>query len=135
MLSITKIFSFESAHSISDYEGACSNLHGHSYVLHVTVSGEEFEKDMLLDFKALKKIVKEEIIEKLDHTLVLKNTENHKRDFQQMWQKIFWMEHEPTAERMLLWMKDRIVPKLPSHVKLESLTLYETSTCYACWKG
>jgi 6-pyruvoyltetrahydropterin/6-carboxytetrahydropterin synthase len=133
MLSITKIFSFESAHRISTYEGACSQIHGHSYLLHVTVTGNELEEDMLLDFKILRKIVREEVIDRLDHSLILKDTETHRRDFQQIGQKILWMEYEPTAERMLLWMRDRIVPKLPLKVALESLNLYETATCYATW--
>ena len=135
MLSITKIFTFEAAHRISDYQGACSNLHGHSYVLHVTVSGEELENDMLVDFKVLKKILKEEIIQVLDHALVLKDTEKNRQDFAGVNQKIFWMPHEPTAERMLLWMKDGVIPLLPPNVQLTSLLLYETATCYATWSA
>ncbi|AFL84575.1 queuosine biosynthesis protein QueD [Belliella baltica DSM 15883] len=134
MLSITKIFTFEAAHRISDHDGACSQLHGHSYSLHVTVSGDDLKKDMLLDFKDLKKIVQEEVIEVFDHALLLKESEKNLIDFEKIGQKIFWMPYEPTAERILLWMKDRIAPQLPSHVKLEGLTLYETATCYARWK-
>ena len=28
------------AHAINGYAGACKNIHGHSYELHVTVSGK-----------------------------------------------------------------------------------------------
>ncbi|SMD45998.1 6-pyruvoyltetrahydropterin/6-carboxytetrahydropterin synthase [Aquiflexum balticum DSM 16537] len=135
MLSITKIFTFEAAHRISDYDGSCSQIHGHSYVLHVTVGGIDLKKDMLLDFKVLKKIVQDEVIQLFDHALLLKETEKNRIVFEKLEQKIFWMDEEPTAERMLLWIKDRIIPGLPSHVELESLTLYETATCYATWKS
>ena len=135
MLSITKIFTFEAAHRISDYQGACCHLHGHSYVLHVTVSGNDLEKDMLLDFIVLKKIVQEEIINVWDHSLILKESDKNRLDFAEIEQKVFWMTHEPTAERILLWMKDKIIPQLPSQVKLESLVLHETATCYATWRA
>jgi 6-pyruvoyltetrahydropterin/6-carboxytetrahydropterin synthase len=134
MISITKIFTFETAHRISDYDGPCNQLHGHSYVLHATVSGNELEKDMLLDFKLLKMIVKENVISVFDHALVLKETKNNRLDFGSIQQKIFWMDYEPTAEQMLLWIKDRIIPNLPPKVKLECLTLYETATSYVTWK-
>ena len=39
MITITKIFRFEAAHAIHGYPGACANLHGHSYELHVRVAG------------------------------------------------------------------------------------------------
>ncbi|HSI76631.1 MAG TPA: 6-carboxytetrahydropterin synthase [Lunatimonas sp.] len=55
MLSIIKNFTFEAAHRISDYDGLCSQIHGHGYVLHVTVAGNDLKMDMLLDFKVLKK--------------------------------------------------------------------------------
>lgn len=134
-LSITKIFTFETAHRISDYQGACSQLHGHSYVLHVTVSGELLDHDMLLDFKVLKEIVQGKIIKILDHALALKDTEEHRKKFDGLGQKVFWMSHEPTAERMLLWMKDSIIPSLPSHIDLQTLVLYETATSYATWNA
>ena len=36
-IEVTKIFRFESAHNLPNYEGDCANLHGHSYKLEVTV--------------------------------------------------------------------------------------------------
>lgn len=41
MLQLTKIFHFEMAHAIDGYAGACKNIHGHTYELHVTVSAVE----------------------------------------------------------------------------------------------
>lgn len=93
------------------------------------------KRDMLLDFKDLKNIVHGEVIEVFDHSLLLKESDKNLIDFAKIDQKIFWMPYEPTAERMLLWIKDRILPKLPSHVTLKSLTLYETATCYATWSA
>ena len=58
-LRITKLFAFEMAHALTDYEGRCSNIHGHSYKLAVTVSGEAAASPlgMVIDFSCLKAIV------------------------------------------------------------------------------
>ncbi|MBR6908475.1 6-carboxytetrahydropterin synthase, partial [bacterium] len=56
MLTVTKIFKFEAAHWLPFYDGACHNLHGHSYKLEVTVTGEVKENvknpqcGMIIDF-------------------------------------------------------------------------------------
>ena len=69
--SVTKRFTFEACHHLPEYKGACHNLHGHSYVLEVTVSGDIIEdgdkKGMILDFKDLKSEVKSLIIDRVDH--------------------------------------------------------------------
>ena len=39
MIRITKIFTFETAHVLYNYDGKCKNMHGHSYKLFVTVKG------------------------------------------------------------------------------------------------
>ena len=38
-LRLTKEFSFEMAHALMGYDGACREIHGHSYRLFVTVEG------------------------------------------------------------------------------------------------
>ncbi|WP_462350418.1 6-pyruvoyl trahydropterin synthase family protein, partial [Elizabethkingia bruuniana] len=35
MIRITKIFTFETAHVLYNYDGKCKNMHGHSYKLFV----------------------------------------------------------------------------------------------------
>lgn len=64
---LTKGFSFEASHNLPHHKGACQRLHGHSYKLHVTVSGEINEEGMVADFSDIKEVVKKEIVDKLDH--------------------------------------------------------------------
>ena len=68
---LTKQFKFEAAHSLPNHDGKCKNLHGHSYILEVTVSGEKHisgpKEGMIIDFSDLSKIVEENIINKWDH--------------------------------------------------------------------
>lgn len=134
MLSITKIFRFEAAHRISNYNGQCSNIHGHSYILHVTVSGEPSpDTDIIFDFKDLKKIVEAEIISLFDHALILKkgNTQTDSIDSF----KILYLDKEPTAETMLEFMAHQIAPQLPHLIRLKRLKLFETETSYAEWEA
>ena len=68
---ITKQFKFEAAHSLPNHDGKCKNLHGHSYILEVTVSGPIQttgpQEGMVMDFAVLSKIVDEQIINQWDH--------------------------------------------------------------------
>ena len=70
-LSITKQFRFEAAHSLPNHLGKCRNLHGHSYLIEVTVSGPAAasgpSEGMVMDFGDLSKVVEAEIISKWDH--------------------------------------------------------------------
>jgi 6-pyruvoyltetrahydropterin/6-carboxytetrahydropterin synthase len=64
---ITKEFRFEAAHALHNYDGLCRNIHGHSYILKVTVIGETITDSnspklgMVMDFGDLKDIVKQSI--------------------------------------------------------------------------
>jgi 6-pyruvoyltetrahydropterin/6-carboxytetrahydropterin synthase len=139
MIKITKIFYFEMAHAISGYEGPCSHIHGHSYVLHVTIRGTNPQDDfipapgMIFDFKQLKAIVNSGIIQQLDHKLVLS------KDFLAGYMGsingdnlVVW-DMEPTAENMLIFMQRCIKDMLPEGLGLAALKLYETKDSYAEW--
>ena len=59
---------FSSAHQLRHYEGKCENLHGHNFSVVLEVGGQKLETQtgMLIDFKLLKKILNEVLVE-LDH--------------------------------------------------------------------
>ena len=58
---------FAGAHHLRDYPGDCEKPHGHNWKVKVTARAKELDQyGMGIDFKVLKKIVKE-VIEKLDH--------------------------------------------------------------------
>ena len=66
--------SFDSAHFLSGYDGKCANIHGHRWVIEVTVNGDKLheygvKKGMLMDFGEVKDAVKE-LASKFDHTLI-----------------------------------------------------------------
>jgi 6-pyruvoyltetrahydropterin/6-carboxytetrahydropterin synthase len=141
IIRITKEFSFEAAHALRGYDGPCKSIHGHSYKLSVTVSGiphkeEESPKTgMVMDFGDLKKIIKKNIIDSVDHALIL-NKEYPVEDVQKISEvfcNIVWVDYQPTSENLLADFARRIIPQLPEGVKLFSLRLRETANSYAEW--
>ena len=63
---ISKDIKFDCAHMLSDYEGKCANLHGHTYHGTVTLIGDVDSKtDMLVDYNDIKRIV-----DIFDHAIV-----------------------------------------------------------------
>lgn len=141
VIRVTKEFSFEMAHALWNYDGPCRNVHGHSYRLFVTISGSPLEdpdnpkNGMVIDFSDLKKIVRDEIINKFDHAVtVSKNYDSHKLDlFSSMFGNIILVGYQPTCENMVADFASRIISRLPGSVKLHSLKLFETATSYAEW--
>ena len=141
MIRITKEFSFEAAHALKGHDGPCRNIHGHSYKLSVTVSGipatdpKSPKKGMIMDFGDLKKIVKKEIIDILDHALILPADMDIAglEKLGESFSKIHVVDYQPTSENMLEDFASRISGLLPPGVALYSLKLRETANSYAEW--
>ncbi len=139
---ITKEFKFETAHALKGYDGLCKNIHGHSYELLVTIIGEPIENQnspklgMVMDFGDLKKIVREEIVDQMDHALVLnKNSEEANNLFgrDEMFNRVLLVDYQPTSENMLVDFASRLQIHFPKGIKLHSMLLRETVTSYAEW--
>ena len=139
---LTKEFSFESAHALDGYDGLCREIHGHSYRLFVTVVGEPSCEEgnpklgMVMDFGDLKRIVNSEIIDRLDHSFVVRRSEENSALIEMLGTKfrnVVVVEYQPTCENMLSEFAARLQKALPAEVKLHSLRLHETATSYAEW--
>ena len=139
---LTKEFSFESAHALDGYDGLCREIHGHSYRLFVTVKGEpscdecDPKLGMVMDFGDLKPIVNSEIVDRLDHSFVLRDSEQNeelKASLGAKFSKVVLVDYQPTCENMLSDFAARLQRALPANVELYSLRLHETATSYAEW--
>jgi len=139
---LTKEFKFETAHALRGYDGLCKHIHGHSYELVVTVIGNPITDSgspklgMVMDFGDLKKIVREEIVDQMDHALVLssKSEEAHTlKGRDEMFNRVLIVDYQPTSENMLVDFAERIKPRLPKGISLHSMLLRETVTSYAEW--
>lgn len=138
-LRVNKLFKWEMAHVLDFHDGKCKNIHGHTYQLEVGIKGEvqplsdAADSGMIIDFTVLKNIVNEQIVAKLDHTLVI-------------WEKSKWLEKceghtqlmtlpvQPTVENLLLWIVDKLLLALPPEVELCQVRMRETPTSWAEWR-
>ena len=141
---ITKKFTFETAHVLHGYDGKCKNVHGHSYKLFVTVIGKPINDldspkfGMLIDFSDLKKIIKQNIINKFDHSIVLNQNTSHKTMGDKIIQycpKVVFVPYQPTCENMVIDFSNIIKKALINfkNCQLHSLKLFETETSYSQW--
>ncbi len=142
VIRLTKEFSFEAAHALDGYDGPCREIHGHSYKLFVTVKGRPSTAEgdpkcgMVMDFGVLKRIVGDEIVERLDHAFVLRRGERSAEIVRALggrFENIVLVDYQPTCENMLQDFARRIAARLPEGVALQALRLHETATSYAEW--
>ena len=76
MITVTKTVRFDAAHVLTNHQGLCKNLHGHTYRVDVSVSqAEDDDRDMVIDFKDLKTIANEVVCDRFDHAFIY-NTES-----------------------------------------------------------
>ena len=136
---ITKQFRYEGAHALYNYDGKCKYIHGHSYILYVTVKGspindpDSCKNGMMMDFKDLKSIVNEAVIEKCDHALVLRNDAPLSAELAEEYKNVILVDFQPTCENMISYFASVIKERLPEHVSLYSLKLHETDSSYIEW--
>jgi len=115
IVSVTKKFGFEASHYLEGYDGACSRPHGHGYKFEITCEGSPNYKNlMVIDFKKLKEVVKEHILDFLDH-----------RDLNVV---LHYLERT-TAEAISIWIA-YILIKNARLTTLKKVKLWETSSSY-----
>jgi 6-pyruvoyltetrahydropterin/6-carboxytetrahydropterin synthase len=91
---------------------------------------------MVMDFGILKRIVNEQIVNRLDHSFMMRNTlaaEDVANNLGHRFSKIILTDYQPTCENMLADFAERLLGALPEDIELHSLRLHETATSYAEW--
>ncbi|MCL9980644.1 MAG: 6-carboxytetrahydropterin synthase [Bacteroidia bacterium] len=135
MLYITRKEHFNAAHQlwnpkISDEEnftlfGKCANpnFHGHNFDLFVCVKGQpDPDTGLVMDLKKLKIIIREQVIDDLDH--------------QNMNIDVPWLKDKmPSIENISVAIWNRIAPHLPVGVALHKITLWETQNNFVEYFG
>ena len=135
MVYLTRVEHFNAAHKLynpawsneknDEVFGKCANenWHGHNYELFVTVKGNP-SKDtgFVFDVKRLSSIIKEYIIEKVDHR-------NLNMDVDFMQGKLC------STENLAIGIWNELTPHLPEGVQLHCIKLYETPRIYVEYFG
>lgn len=110
--------SFDSAHFLKGYEGKCSNIHGHRWLVEVTVASEEIEekgqiRGMIVDFKTLKEDIKE-LADEFDHSLLIEEGSlktKTQEALQEEGFRVVELSFRPTAENLARYFYDKIEEK------------------------
>lgn len=72
MYTVKKSVDIDFAHHVGGHDGACINIHGHTWKFEVELGAHELDKmGFVVDFKQLKKRVLEPVHTLLDHSLAL----------------------------------------------------------------
>lgn len=130
------------SHALEGYDGACRHIHGHSYRFFVTVAGVPVcdpanpKNGMVMDFGELKRIINRTIIDRYDHSFVVRRAASALELLEKIrdhYEKVEIVDYQPTCENIITVFAAAIAPQLPAGVALHSLRLHETATSYAEW--
>ena len=138
-MKLSKVFRFEASHILSRHPGKCSRLHGHSWVLRVSVEGSvDPTTGFVMDFGELSKVVNERVIDVLDHrhlgawTWVQEGVGFSVEGFYLLWSvsglpRTFY----PTCENLLIWIGQQLIRAFGVGYYWSELELEETPTSRA----
>lgn len=142
-MKITKEITFDSAHMLSDYQGKCNNLHGHTYKLQLTIEGKTDSKtNMVLDFNIVKDILNQVVMSNFDHAIIFsapefrEESENELLEWARKYDKrhIVLYKGKSTCENMAPIIRDATQGFLKNHGYKNfevSVKLWETPISFA----
>ena len=135
MVYLTRSEHFNAAHKLYNPEwsyekneevfGKCANenWHGHNYELLLTVKGmPDPGTGFVFDVKKLTNIIKEHVIEKVDHRNLNVDVE-------------FMQGKMCSTENLSIAIWNELTPHMPEGVKLHAIKLYETPRIYVEYFG
>jgi 6-pyruvoyltetrahydropterin/6-carboxytetrahydropterin synthase len=135
MVYLTRAEHFNAAHKLynaawtkeknEEVFGMCANenWHGHNYDLFVTIKGKpDPDTGFLFDVKRLSLIIKEHVIEKLDHKNLNVDVE-------------FMRGQMCSSENLAVAIWKELSPHIPSSVQLHCIRLHETPRIFVEYYG
>ena len=126
-------FHWEMGHRLPEHPGGCRNVHGHSYVMRVTVEGEVQTNGMVIDFYDVKKIV-QPLVDKLDHAFLCSESDTLMKNFLTRAKlKCVLVPFPTTAENIAHYFLEAIRPRLKKikHLHKINVRVSETATSFA----
>ncbi len=107
---------FAAAHALKGYDGNCSNLHGHNWIVEAYIHCTKLNQlGIGIDFRDVKKVVKD-VLSKLDHTNL-----NEVVEFGSI---------NPTSENISKFLYNELSRCLNTeHIKVHKITVFESPGC------
>ena len=129
MTTVTKTVKFDAAHILTNHQGLCKNLHGHTYRVDVSVTQPEGDdSDMVIDFKDLKTIATETICDRFDHAFIYNTESAGEREIAAVVEKngmrTVAIPFRSTAENLARLFFGDLRPRIPG---LSAVKVWETA--------
>ena len=122
MYEVTIRRSFSAAHTLKEIGGKCEELHGHNFVVEVSVTVPDLNREGLaIDFRVLKRWT-EEILETIDHKYL--------NDIP------YFNALNPSAENIARFVYERIAQKAHlQKIRVSRVTVWESEDARASYEG
>jgi 6-pyruvoyltetrahydropterin/6-carboxytetrahydropterin synthase len=119
---VTIRHTFSAAHNLKEIGGTCEKLHGHNFIVEVSVYSPTLnDAGTVIDFKIEEKWV-DEILRTLDHKYLN--------------ELIYFHDLNPSAENIARFIYDRALEKAKiHHVGVACVTVWESENTRASYRG
>ncbi len=143
MLTITRKLEFDAGHRIPDHRSQCRNLHGHRYVIEITLQGDVVETEgapdcgMVMDFADVKSLAMAHLVDRWDHAFLVYEGDVAVREFLDSMpgHKTVVFDRIPTVENLAEVAFEVLANVYDAHygvnLRLQRVRLYETPNCWA----
>ena len=140
---ITRRLEFDAGHRIPNHASQCRHLHGHRYVLEITLSGEIIrtegaaEQGMVMDFSDVKSIANDVLVKRWDHAFLVYRGDRAVVDFLASLpeHKTVVLPVVPTAENLAAEafriLDAAYIDTYGNQLTLQRVRLYETPNNWA----
>lgn len=122
MYEVTIKKSFSAAHTLKEIGGKCEALHGHNFIVEVSVAAPDINREGLaIDFRILKRWTGE-ILETLDHKYL--------NDIP------YFKDLAPSSENIARFIYDRVVEKAHlQKIRVSRVTVWESEDARVSYEG
>jgi 6-pyruvoyltetrahydropterin/6-carboxytetrahydropterin synthase len=143
VLTITRKLEFDAGHRIPDHRSQCRNLHGHRYVIEITLQGDVVETEgapdcgMVMDFADVKSLAMAHLVDRWDHAFLVYEGDVAVREFLDSMpgHKTVVFDRIPTVENLAEVAFEVLANVYDAHygvnLRLQRVRLYETPNCWA----
>ncbi|MDR2259809.1 MAG: 6-carboxytetrahydropterin synthase [Azoarcus sp.] len=140
---ITCRLEFDAGHRIPDHASQCRHLHGHRYVIEISLGGGIIEapgsalNGMVMDFGEVKRIAREKLIARWDHAFLVWRGDTRVVEFLATLpgHKTVILDTVPTAENLAAeafrLLDAAYRDSYGDAPRLERVRLFETPNCWA----
>jgi 6-pyruvoyltetrahydropterin/6-carboxytetrahydropterin synthase len=131
MYLVTKRIEFCYGHRLLDYDGICKHPHGHNAIVEVDVRTNQLDqRNMVVDFSDIKRIVKGWIDRELDHKMILRHDDPLVGPLEALGEPIYKLESNPTVERIAKLIFDQ---SRDHGVDVVAVRVWETPSSFAAY--